>query len=293
MVADAKWIASAAASALYWAKCRLAQPAGTPPLSPELAAAADRLARELQTQSLDAAAFFAHALPLCVHVEPPRQLVELVLIKLQGLGRTSDVEPLAREISALFRAFQQHAPGLIEELELRTGPLREQWEARGPGLLAMVRRLTEEDVAPTTADVILVRPIAGGGGQAFPPYNALVVEGVLTNSVAELPEVARLGWLWAQLGFDLPKFHEALGPAQLDIAGRLGLVPAVLAGAEQLELARLDAHTIRLALDTWEAGLANAELLFDWWMTYQESHAPWRVALAGLNRLLADRRPNP
>lgn len=288
MTAEAQWIASASASALYWAKCRLAHPERELRAAPEVAAAADALLRQLTLQNLDPHTFFAHALPLCVHAEPPRQLVDVVLKKLRGPAPTESSEPLAREISTLYRTFRQHAPGLVEELELRTGPLREQWEARGPGLLAALRRLTEPDIVPERAELILVRPVAGGGGQAYPPYNALLVEAVLANSVAELPEVARLGWLWAQLSFDLPKYHEPLGHLGIASAGRLALVPAVLAAAEEVELARLDAGSLALALDTWEAGPASPDLLLDWWTTYHESHAPWPVALAGLERLLAD-----
>lgn len=291
MTAEAQWIASASASALYWAQCRLAHPEREPQLSPKVAAAADALAHQLALQNLDAQAFFAHALPLCVRLEPPRQLVEVVLTKLHGASRTTDSAPLAREISALYRAFLEHAPGLVEELELRTGPIREQWEARGPGLIATLRRLTEPDVAPERSEIVLVRPVTGGGGEAFPPYNSLLLEAVLANSLAELPEVVRLGWLWGQLHFDLPKYAETLGHARVAAVGQLALVPAVLAAAQEVELARLDAPTISLALDTWEINAPGAnsppELLLDWWTTYQESHTPWAVALAGLERLLS------
>jgi hypothetical protein len=290
MTAAAQWIASASASSLYWAKCRLAHPDRELQSSPELAAVADALARQLTLENLDAPAFFAHALPLCVRLEPPRQLVDVVVTKLHGSGRTPGSEPLAREIAALYRAFLQHAPSVIEELELRTGPIREQWEARGPGLLATLRRLIEPEVAPERAEIVLVRPVTGGGGEAFPPYNSVLLEAVLTNSVSELPEVVRLAWLWSQLSFDLPKYFETLGHSRIAKVGQLALVPAVLAAAQEVELARLDAPSIALALDTWEIDIPGAdlraELLLDWWTTYQESHAPWAVALAGLDRLL-------
>lgn len=292
MTAEARWIASAAASALYWTKCRLAQPAATPPLAPQVADAADALARELDDANLDPPAFFAHALPLCVHVDTPRSLADRVLTKLHGPSRATSGEAIAREIAAIYREFQQYAPGLVNELELRTGPLREQWEARGPGVLAMLRRLTEPDVAPDSAELILVRPVRGGGGEAYPLYNTLLVEAVLANPVAELPEVVRLAWLWAQLGFDLPKYSDALGHARLAVVGRLALLPAVLAAAEEVELTRLAPPTFALALDTWEiagndapAG-SLAELLLDWWTTYQQSRTPWPVALAALDQLL-------
>lgn len=291
MTAEAQWIASISASALYWAKCRLALPDRKLPSSAEVASAADALGRQLALQNLDPQAFFAHTLPLCVHLEPPRQLVDVVLKKLHGPVTSANSESLTREISALSRAFLEQASGLVEELELRTGPIREQWEARGPGLIATLRRLTEPEVAPERAEIILARPVMGGGGEAFPPYNSLLLEAVLTNSVAELPEVVRLGWLWGQLSFDLPKYSDTLGHARCTAVGRLALVPAVLAAAQEVELARLDAQAISAALDTWEIDISGtdspAELLLDWWTTYQESQTPWAIALAGLERLLA------
>jgi len=288
MTAEAQWIASASASALYWAKCRLAHPIRELSSAAEVATATDALARQLALANLDPQTFFAHALPLCVHAEPPHKLVELVLKKIRGPAQADDAAALAREISALYRAFLQDAPALTDELELRTGPIREQWEARGPGLIATLRRLTEPDVAPERAEIVLVRPVTGGGGEAFPPYNSLLLEAVLANSTAELPEVVRLGWLWSQLHFDLPKYAELLGHARTSAVGQLALVPAVLAAAQEVELARLDLPSISLALDTWGVRGAHAELLLDWWTTYQETHTPWAVALAGLERLLAE-----
>ncbi len=287
MTAEARWIASTSASALYWAECRLTHPRRVPHMPDEVTAVADALLRELQSQAIEPLFFFAHALPLCVRLESPRQLVDAALAKLHGSAGAAQPEPIARNIATLYAAVQQHLPRLVEELDLRTGPIREQWEARGPGLVAMLRRLTEPDVAPQNAEVILVRPVTGGRGQAFPAYHSLVVEAVLANSIPELPEIVRLAWLWGQLHFDLPKYRDPLGPGQIAGVGRLALIPAVLAAAAETDLARFEPRTIALALDAWQVGPANVELLNDWWITYQESRTPWAVALAGLERLLA------
>src|SRR5690606_23019649 len=98
----------------------------------------------------------------------------------------------------------------LEELELRSAPLREQWEARGGGLLATLARLTTAGLVPEMADVILVHPVLGGGGAAHWQYNSVQFEAVLANPLAELPEVLRLGWLLAQLNFDLPLYEDHL-----------------------------------------------------------------------------------
>ena len=68
--------------------------------------------------------------------------------------------------------------------------------------MAAIGRLTERELVVERADVILVHPVLGGGGWAYPPYNAVCFEAVLANPIAELPEVVRLGWLLAQLNLD-------------------------------------------------------------------------------------------
>ena len=88
--------------------------------------------------------------------------------------------------------------------------LREQWEARGPGLLRAVGLRTEESLVADEAQVIVVQPALGGGGQAHLSANAVRIEAVLANPHAELPEVVRLAWLLAQLQLDLPAYSDRI-----------------------------------------------------------------------------------
>jgi hypothetical protein len=288
MLADARWIASAAASALHAAQC---QSAGVAPpgsrLTDTLADEAAGLIRALESLRVEPAKFFAHAIPQSLRFDVPRQLAEVTLAKLIGPPDIDSVGELARSLSALFAAFRQAQPEAVEELELRSGPLRGQWEARGPGLLATLRQLTESGLVAESADVILVQPVLGGGGAAHPLYNAVHFEALLANPLAELPEIVRLGWLWGQLHLDLPKYEDAVGRARMQTIGPLALVPPVLTAAQEVELARCDHATIGLALEAWHAPAASADLLLDWWATYQASSPEWSVALAALDRLLS------
>jgi hypothetical protein len=196
-------------------------------------------------------------------------------------------EKLAECLTVLEHTFEQAYPGALAELELRASPLREQWEARGGGLLAALGRVTEPALIVPAADVVLVQPVQGGGGTAHALYNTVCFEAVLANAQARLPEVLRLGWLLAQLHLDLPAYGEALPPGRIQAVGALALLPATLAAGQQVELTHDDPDTLALALRAWPGHADVAQQLSTWWQTYQADRPAWSVALAALERMLA------
>jgi hypothetical protein len=222
----------------------------------------------------------------------PRHLAETSLIKLIGRGQHFDerVSRLAAAIAALQSAVRTAAPSLVEELALRERPLREQWEARGPGLLWNIANLTEEQIMPEQADVLLVRPVFGGAGGAHLANNSVRIEAVLANPHAELPEVVRLAWLLAQLNLDLPRFSEEVQADRLPHVARLAMVPAVLKAAEAVELVRYSPELVGRAIAAW--GLAippnidPVAVAIDWWETYQLGKPPLPVALKALDEMM-------
>jgi hypothetical protein len=266
--------------------------AGAAPVDPQLSALADEiaaLADDLAAVGLEQAPFFEHAVPLAARGAPPRELARVVLTKTLGPRPDSaGIDLLSRRLQALSAAVERAQPNLLEELELRSRPIREQWEARGPGLLAAARRLTDEDAIVEAADVILVQPVAGGGGAAHPLYNAVRFEAVLANPIERLPEVARLGWLWSQLHLDLPKYEEVVGRARLARVGRAGLVPLALAAAAEVELVRFDQALVETALAAWNAPSVPAETLWAWWETHHAGDASWAAALAALAEMVGE-----
>jgi hypothetical protein len=187
-------------------------------------------------------------------------------------------------------AFARVAPDATNELTLRLGPLREQWEARGPGLLAAIGRFTERSLIVDRADLFAVPPVRGGGGESYSLHRTVAVEAVLANPHRELPEVARLGWLIARLSCGLT---EVSTHAPSDRASRLtalAFVPAVLAAAEYVELTRFDAQSISLALVAWHlANAADADAiataLDGWWRSYVDERPAWPTALTTLERI--------
>jgi len=180
-------------------------------------------------------------------------------------------------------------PNVSEELALRERPLREQWEARGNGLLGEIARLTDEGLIPERCEVLLVLPAVGGYGEAHLAYNSLRIEAVLANPIAELPETVRLGWLIAQLQLDVPKYSENIETQRLPDIARLAMLPPALVAGEAMELTKFKPELIASAVEAWRLNRADADIpavLGQWWQTYIESRPPFSVALAALDQLL-------
>jgi hypothetical protein len=293
MPTELRWIVSTAASSLHAASALVeGAPLADQKIAAALQAETQGLGHDLAAIGLEPRLFFEHAIPLSVQYDVPLELAHAILSKLAGPEPMhAGAATLSRRLIALEAALEQAHPGGLAELELRAQPLGEQWEARGPGLLAMVARLTESDLLVSQADVILVQPVQGGGGAAHWNYNSVRIETVLANPVEQLPEVVRLGWLLAQLNMDLPKFQGDMRRDALAEIGPLAMIPPVLAAAQEVELARCDLPTLAAALKAWQTGPAEPGVLIEWWDTYQTARPAWTVALGALARLLAGDTP--
>lgn len=200
------------------------------------------------------------------------------------------VNRLAGAISDAEAAFLTAYPKVRDQLELRCRPLQDQWLGYGNGLLAHVKRLTEPDWLVEQASAVLVQPLLGGDGYAESRLNRIVVEAVLTNPIAELPEVVRMAWLLSQLQSDLPKFTEELSPKRAVPIVALASLMVSLAAAEVLEQARCDGDYIRLAIEQWQIAIPAIEdielVLIPWWETYLQTRPAWSIALKALDKML-------
>jgi hypothetical protein len=231
-------------------------------------------------------------------IESDRLLVERALSRRSGTTRSSEpfIQRLTGRVRDLEVAYRNlHAsrqgPPLVEELEIRSGPLREQWQAYGPGLLHQIGQMTEPDLIAESAEIVLVQPAVGGHGVAHLGNNRVTFEAVLTNPVPELPEVVRLAWLLAQLQLDLPRFGERIARDRLPVVAMHALLPPTLAAVREMEIALLGDDSIRKALDAWHVGdsgsrESRAQALGDWWQAYESNPPAWPVAIAALDTLL-------
>ena len=163
-----------------------------------------------------------------------------------------------------------HSPQrVVDELSLRTGPIRQQWEARGPGLLAALSQRLRWLTWSEPVTIALVQPIRHGGGW-IQSSSTICFEALLANPLPELPEVVRLGWFLAQLA--VQRTLEGVIPLDSTTEGRLAtaLIPPVLSAAEHVELSSAEPLTIQMALLAWTGqDAAAARSVNRWWKLHQ------------------------
>ena len=295
---DLRWRASLSASCFHAARAiARGQPLVDNRLAQALSPSVASLSAELSASGIGSAPFFEQVVPLAADFENNRELARRVLARLPGRSEAQNEQAagrLAGWFNELESAFSAAVPGVVDELTLRGGPLREQWEARGPGLLAAIGRLTEPGVLAEGGEVVLVYPAQGGGGAPHLASNKVSFEAVLANPIIELPETVRLGWLLSTLNLDLPKYSEDIPPQRLACLAPFAMLPAALAAARDVELVQCVAPSLAQAMAVWCVAQdddieALAGTLDRWWKTYQEQRPPWAVALAALDQILPAR----
>jgi hypothetical protein len=293
MVTQLQFKPSFGASAIYLAQHALhPSPTTNADLIEPLQPAAADLSSCLNWLGLDSAHAWHGLLNASVQWDSNRELATAFLRKFAGASKCQPqaVDRLAGTITSLEAAVRSARPNLEAELALRVGPLREHWDARGPGMMFRLAKTTDPDLPPPQALVAIVEPVCGGGGAALLASNSVVLEGVLVNSDPALPEVLRLAWLVAQLQLDLPKFSEAIPPARLLQIAPLALLPPILEAASFVELIPSASSQLASAISAWmpvETPPTDlADVLWTWWEAQTDSQVPWRVALGGLDRLV-------
>jgi hypothetical protein len=288
-----RWLASSPASALYAADClRRRLPFVDAALAGALRDPTARLVRAIATTSLPVERVWANLVPLSLHTEGSRHLVDTALSKLAGRHQiTPHIDPLADRVVAVERAFNSAVPNAADELPLRIGPLSELWDAHGPGLLAAIGNFTDAELLAERVTVGVLLPVTGGGGRCYPDCNVVLTEGVLANPHARLPEIVRLAWLVAQINLNLARFQGDLKRERAVELGAWALLPATLAAAQDLELAKCDETTLREAVTAWRVEVPpNRAFLHDlmrWWETYCTDQPPWPIAVTALDMLIA------
>ncbi len=289
-----RWKASFSASCLHLAaSMHEGLPIADSTIGQQLQPPVEALVDGLNSCGLPADTTLPELVSLAADYENNRQLVEMAGTRTLGAGalNASSISLLAGCLSDLEAAWLRVAPNLVDELAVRGRPLREQWEARGPGLLRAVARLAGEDFVAPSAEVVLTSPVVGGHGRAHLRNNRVTLEAVLTNPIPSLSEVVRLGWLLAQLQLDLPILSESVSQARLPQLVSFAVVPLILAAAEIVDLAALDEASVGLALQAWHLPSQSVETggkLLDWWQTLNASNTRWPVALAALDQMFSE-----
>ncbi|NQT36877.1 MAG: hypothetical protein HQ581_05285 [Planctomycetes bacterium] len=293
MTIELRWMVSQSASSFHaaGASCR-----GLALLNPSLAEAiaepARALSNEIRAFRLPEAPFWDHLAAMSAEIENDRELVEMALRKTIAAGAIMPtmVHGLAARVADVEAAVERVLPELVEEMADQADFLRDQWKARGNGLLGRIAELTDPNVLVPGATVMLVYPVLGGGGGAHLATNRVHVETVPSDPVEQLPEVVRLAWLLAQLNVDLPIFSDRIHRDRHPLIASLALLPPALAAGMPDEWEPCSRENIELALATWHvdgpAGVDLPEIVGTWWETYSASRPPWSVALAALDQMV-------
>ena len=261
-------------------------------LAEAVAEPAAALQAEIAEALLPSARFWRFLIALSVTFASSRDLAKMVLVRTIGAGERVALlrERIAGRVEDVKLAVQKAFPKMAEELELRTGPLRLQWEARGPGMLRTIGDLTEERLIVPGADVIVVYPALGGGGDAQLPNNTVRIEAVLANQVPELPEAVRLAWMLAQLHLDVPLFSEKIHADRLPHVAKFAMLLPALQAAEEVELVQLTPELVQRAITAWNfevpLDIDAADLVIRWWATYRDTRPPFNIALEALDQML-------
>lgn len=260
-------------------------------LAEAIAAPAMQLDAAIRAANVPNGRFWGHLIPLAANIGGRRQLVETAVTKTVGRGARFEatVGNLVAAVAGVEAAVRAALPHLSEELALRERPIREQWEARGAGMLQEIGQLTDPALIAERCEVLLVHPALGGGGEVHLAYNSVRFEAVLANPVAELPEAVRLAWLIAQLQLDLPVHSEAIHADRLPHIARWAMLVPALIAAESVELVRFAPDEVGRAIAAWRLsvphGVDATALIRDWWQTYLDARPPWKVALAALDQM--------
>jgi len=238
--------------------------------------------------------FWEHVVPLAAGIGNNTELASVVVAKSCGRGSLAPatVETLAGCISDLEAAWENALPNIAEQLVTRSGKLQSAWNARGPGMMARIGELTDENLVVSNATVILVYPSGGGDGTAHLPYNSVRIEAMLTNPNESLPEPVRLAWLISQLNLDVPIYSDKINGRKLAWLAGLAMLPAVLEAGQWTELVQDPRAAVPMALAEWEIVEDNhdevASVLLKWWDTYQASRPGWGIAFEALDRMTDD-----
>ena len=300
MSIEIRWLVSTSTSSLHAAATMLRGfSIADAELAQTLQEPTDLLAQEITAAGFDQQKLVSYLIPLSASIDNNRQLTETTIRKAFGPGDLNDgaISRIASAVGEVENTFVRCCPDAIETLEVRGRVLREQWESRGPGMLATVSRLSEPELLPGQADIVLVHPASGGGGMPFMRLNLVTIEAVLANPDVALPEVVRLGWMLATLNLDLPIHSDTVPGDRLPVVGSLAMLPVALSAGEEVEWCRYSSQLVEQAIRGWHIDIEKpadvADVLMRWWETYQAARPRWTVAMAALDQALVEQNLLP
>lgn len=182
-------------------------------------------------------------------------------------------------------AFRERFPKLADQLPLRARPLKELWEATGPGTLRQIARRTVDTLIPPKTTLHLLQPVSGGGGGLLEETPAVWLEAVLAHPDPTIPETLRIAWLVARKGVDQGNQTHLEDPHRWRQVAALALVPIVLAAGAELGVCEASEARLAAAAQLW-ADLEDVEPLLKWWQEMQQQQLPLPIAIKALDKMM-------
>ena len=253
-----------------------------------------RLTQELQTNQIPSEVFWTQLVDLSLQVDDVSQLVEGALDQsVKGDLIKTAVNHISTLVNEIVADIVQHLGKIDELLKLRAGPIRQQWEARGPGMMGRIAKFSNESLVIDNATVVLVLPALGGGGNVHPKQNCVRFEAVLTDAFGQLPETVRLAWLLTQLALIRSKQFVESAMTSSAIVNRLAALTLAMAAADFVELAQLNETTLNSAVESWipsdRESASLASITYEWWRGFAAEESPITTEIQRLDEMLRAR----
>lgn len=317
------WIASTTLSLLRAVESAGRASVRTPLKNPEHAAViraeASRITDRLVSVSVTEAAFWDHFIDEVVScgTDPAltSQLCEVALLRAGHSHLQSDQTAAAifRSLETCRRAFQADSPRLTEQLRLRYAPLKQAYEAYGPGMLRSIGNQIwngspPKDWWPSRATVHAVQPIMTGAAGRSTGQTSVWIEAVLTDISPEVPEWLRLVQQLTETAIEThTRTHashfgedpvKSSNSSSTELPWSLGIVPLILHQAADRGLTGGSPMPLATALHLWRSGgerpsspdrfvdvLGN--VLENWWLDVGSQATAFPIALKELSGMLA------
>lgn len=254
-----------------------------------LVATVNEINHRLLSASIENGRFWTSYLDRCVAGDVPGIAVAVSLVR-SGCNEMQ-VDQIAKAIISRLndarQLFFERFPKLDEQLPLRIQPLRQRWDAIGPGLIREIERQVWQNSPPSdwwppAVTVSAVQPLTGGGGGFDPDADSIWIEAMLTDSDPAIPEVLRVVWLVTSLAIET-HIRSRTGQRMISTAWSLVSVPLVLSAASHLEMFPPGNLPIGRAADLWHGvSPKTIRILEQWWQQFAGSSIPLPIALKQL-----------
>lgn len=258
-----------------------------PKTAKSLSAACSVINERLELAEVDIVGFWRGLVSQLTTDDAQRVETALLAADCPELGTDSLAPVILGRLADARLSYREAFPKLADQLPLRARPLKELWEAVGPGLLRLIGKKTVEAMIPARTTLHWVQPVRGGDGGLIDKTDAIWIEAMLTHPDSTIPETLRIAWLVARKGLDRMQGARDVEAERLPRAAALALLPTVLAAGEELDLCRLTATTIERAAALWHVD-RDCDTLLRWWGQMEHTPLPLPVAIKALDKMLAE-----